>query len=30
LVIILMGFLMVAMAYYLYTIARSQREGAGA
>ncbi len=29
LVIILMVFLMVAMAYYLYTIAKSQREGAG-
>ncbi len=28
LVIILMGFLMVLMAYYLVTIARSQREGA--
>lgn len=29
LVIILMAFLMVAMAYYIYTIAKSQREGAG-
>jgi spermidine/putrescine transport system permease protein len=28
LVIVLMGFLMVAMAYYLVTISRSQREGA--
>ena len=30
LVIILMVFLMVAMAYYLYTIARSQRERSAA
>jgi hypothetical protein len=27
-VIVLMVFLMLAMAYYLYTIARSQRQGA--